>query len=297
MNIPPQLESLWSVLASSGVNINTTHKSHIRCWSSYRNIAGPIHLYAVNCVSLHIVDVLAFLTDARGIFTRSALNQLLYTGSNRLEATVITLGARGSDMHIRSVISLPDGTRLASTSEDGTFRTRDAERGQVISDPFEGYGVTSGPANRTAMALELKSGHTISMYFVGHESKVNPVAFSPDVVWIVSGPDDYGHATHVWPIAFCCDITRLVSGSKDQAIRIWDTQSGQCVSQPLEGLTDDVTSVAFSRDGKHIVSGPDDRSVRIWHVKAGLRRPYNRIWDGENEKTVSEHIATGMRAG
>ena len=51
-----------------------------------------------------------------------------------------------------------------------------------------------------------------------------------------------------------------------------ECETGDEVSQPLEGHTNAVTSVAFSPDGVHIVSGSDDSSVRLWNVADTLAK-------------------------
>jgi len=88
------------------------------------------------------------------------------------------------------------------------------------------------------------------------------------------------------------DGRRTISGSFDKTIRIWDTNTGAVVGQPLQGHTEGsghlpshgrciistiriwdaetgaaigksfnkgVNSVAYSPDGQHIISGCDDR--------------------------------------
>ncbi|KIJ44866.1 hypothetical protein M422DRAFT_251854 [Sphaerobolus stellatus SS14] len=57
---------------------------------------------------------------------------------------------------------------------------------------------------------------------------------------------------------------RTVSGSDDQTIRIWNAHTGELITGPLEGHSDQVNSVSFSSDGQRIVSGSDDRTIRIW---------------------------------
>jgi WD40 repeat protein len=68
-------------------------------------------------------------------------------------------------------------------------------------------------------------------------------------------------------VVFSPDGKRVVSGSGDKTIRIWDAQTGNPVSQPWEGHTDQVWSVAFSPNGKRVVSGSSDKTIYIWDAQ------------------------------
>ncbi|KAG9091295.1 hypothetical protein FS749_016643 [Ceratobasidium sp. UAMH 11750] len=76
------------------------------------------------------------------------------------------------------------------------------------------------------------------------ESGVNSVAFSPD-----------GH--------------RIVSGSSDNAVRVWDADTGAPIGDPLTSHSSYVKSVAFSPNGHRIVSGSSDETVRVWDAHTG----------------------------
>jgi WD40 repeat protein len=64
-----------------------------------------------------------------------------------------------------------------------------------------------------------------------------------------------GHTRSVTSVAFSQDGKHIVSGSRDETIRVWDSETGDVVLGPLEGHTSFINSVAFSQDGKRIVSG------------------------------------------
>ena len=57
----------------------------------------------------------------------------------------------------------------------------------------------------------------------------------------------------------------LASGGWDQAIRLWDTTTGEDI-KILEGHDSGIRSIAFSPDGKILASGSYDDTIRLWDV-------------------------------
>ncbi len=75
------------------------------------------------------------------------------------------------------------------------------------------------------------------------------------------------------------DGTKIASASIDNTVKIWNAQTGQCVST-LTGHNDPVLSVCFSPCGTKIVSGGGletmdrgngDCSIRIWDSETGTQ--------------------------
>jgi WD40 repeat protein len=60
-----------------------------------------------------------------------------------------------------------------------------------------------------------------------------------------------------------------VCGSDDEAIRIWDVETGDMVGDPVVGYSSRVVSVAFSPDGRLITSGCHDGRLQIWDSNTG----------------------------
>jgi WD40 repeat protein len=78
-----------------------------------------------------------------------------------------------------------------------------------------------------------------------------------------------GHASMVYSVALSTDGRRVVSGSADATVRIWDSETGECL-QVLQGHTDSVFSVKLSLDGRRVVSASKDKTVRIWDLETGI---------------------------
>jgi WD40 repeat protein len=73
----------------------------------------------------------------------------------------------------------------------------------------------------------------------------------------------------VLDVAWSTDGRRIAAACRDNTVRLFDGESGQCVGAPLAGHGEAVRSVAFSPDGSHVASGGEDRTARIWNVDTG----------------------------
>ncbi|CAD8179805.1 unnamed protein product [Paramecium pentaurelia] len=165
------------------------------------------------------------------------------------------------DSHSNQVLSAcfsPDGTTLASSSEDFSICLWNVQTGQL------------------------------KFQLDGHTSAVLSLCYSPDGTTIAFGSADNficlkdaktgqqkfhldGHASAVISLCFSPDNATLASGSIDKSIRLWDVKTGQQRAQ-LIGHSNSVLSVCFSPDNATLASGSEDQSIRLWDVKTGRQR-------------------------
>ena len=205
----------------------------------------------------------------------------------------------GHKSWVRSVAFSPDGSTIATGSDDKTIRFWDARTGapkntiteytsSVRSVAFspDGSTIATGGSDDTIRLWDARTG-AHKRILTGHTSYILSVAFSPDGRTIASGSDDdtirlwdadtgthkntlTGHTDKIREVAFSPDGGTLASGSYDDTIRLWDADTG-AHKNTLTGHTGDVNSVAFSPDGRTLASG-SYREIRLWDADTGAHK-------------------------
>lgn len=203
---------------------------------------------------------------------------------------------------VNSVVFSPDGTTLASASDDRTIRLWDARTCQPKGPPLEGHtervtavvfspdgaALASASDDKTIRLWDASTGEPQGPPLEGHAGGVNSVVISPDGTTLASGSEDKairlwdagtgqplglpleGHTGGVTTVAFSPDGATLVSGGRDGTIRRWDARTGRPKGPPLEGHTDVVPCVGMTVDGRCVVSG-GERTLRVWDLESGRR--------------------------
>jgi WD40 repeat protein len=163
---------------------------------------------------------------------------------------------------LNSLAFSPDGTLLASGSDDMTIVLQDAASGQSLGQPLAGhtgwvYGVVFSPDG--SLLASASADDTIRLWDVASRQSL--------------GAPLTGHTEPVYAVAFSPDGTLLASGGSDLTIRLWDIATRASRGKPLDltlaGHTGAVKSLAFSPDGKLLAVGNQDSTISLWDVATG----------------------------
>ena len=211
----------------------------------------------------------------------------------------VRLTLRGHTDLVHGVAFSPDGSRLATVSDDQTAKVWDAVTGETLltlrghTEPV--YGVAFSPdgkrlatasGDKTAKIWDAVSGQEL-LTLRGHSDSVNGVAFSPDGTFLATASKD--RTMRLWDaitgkesaaavedsisvetVVFGPEPDRLVTGGAGGTARIWDSSR-----QKVTALGNDlgiVVSVAFSADGTRVATASQNGTeVQVWDAKTGKK--------------------------
>ena len=170
------------------------------------------------------------------------------------------LALEGHKFRVTSAVFNPDGTRLASASNDQTVRLWDVATGQELLTLKKPSGGFSGSSNRST-GLAFSPDGTRLAAGSGATVKVWDAATGKELLKLS------GHTGAVFSVAFSPDGTRLASASDDQTVKVWNAVTGQEMLT-LTGHISRVNSVAFSPDGTRLASASRDQTVKLWDTRS-----------------------------
>lgn len=207
----------------------------------------------------------------------SPKNKLKYA----VRAKRVTLFSRKGEANLSSA-DIPGATPQSpdeSDSEDGNTSVANREADDGGSQRQSSYEPQGRKSSATAEFVDdfeprtsFLEGHQDSIYCVRFDTK--PFHFPVDAL------------SSIEPMAaplYDANLTlglgsrgKIVSGSRDKTIKIWDGDTGICLST-LQGHKGSVLCLAY--DEHHLVSGSSDRNVIVWDLGRDLQ-------NGESPKAL-----------
>jgi WD40 repeat protein/serine/threonine protein kinase len=242
-------------------------------------------LLAVQAVGVHGPDWVNVPREAT-----DGLEHVLAEDVIVVRSSVILEGHEGP---VVALAYSPDGTRLATASQDQTARVWDPTTGNLIHTlrghagyihsltySPDGSRLVTASEDQTARVWDPDTGNLITT-LQGHEGGVTGLAYSPDGSRLTtSGVDE---TTRVWDPntgkliavfrndgwsrAYSPNGSRLAS-SRDKTAYIWDAHTGKLITS-LQGHQKSVRTLAFSPDGARVATGSFDNTARIWDAHTG----------------------------
>ncbi|MEO8954911.1 MAG: serine/threonine-protein kinase [Ktedonobacteraceae bacterium] len=190
---------------------------------------------------------------------------------------------------VNAVAWVPNGTHIASGSNDASAQIWDARTGSqkssnkasvlmAVAWSLDGKRLAYGGGDFKVYIWDPVQRHEILQY-TGHSDWIYALSWSPDGRYIVSGGGYAAGKAH----------------AHDFTLHIWDTITGTCLLK-YKGHTKDVYAIQWSPDGRFIASGGDDNVVRVWEVTTGrLVYTYTRhtlivkaiAWSRDSRRLVS----------
>ncbi|KAL4911900.1 hypothetical protein BDW62DRAFT_206990 [Aspergillus aurantiobrunneus] len=204
----------------------------------------------------------------------------------------------GHKARISAIACSHDGQLLASGSNDSKIQVWDVSNGMLIRTlekhdhtvydlafSYDDKTLLSASVDSTIRLWDMSTGHCLHTFTEEFAHWGETKSFSPDgkmlasqvncssvvEVWNVLDRQHLysldGHYGRVDCIMFSPDGRTLATTSRDDTLRLWDPESGECLHL-LRGPSLCVKNLAFSDDGRFMASSTGG-DLKVWNVSDG----------------------------
>ena len=182
---------------------------------------------------------------------------------------------------IRCVRYSPDGTMIATCSDDRTISIWDADNGNCLLGPVDcGAGAVLSIAFSPNGKILISGKTELRLRF----SSILRVCSGNDDTTVRSWTLDAhtsdkklsplstysGHISPVKTVSYAHSGERIVSGSEDAEIAVWEGGDSNKLVWKIRGHDGPILSIAVS--GEEIFSSSEDQTIRVWALDTGVRR-------------------------
>jgi WD40 repeat protein len=239
--------------------------------------------------SIHSVQ---FSPDGKKIITAS-WDRTAKVWDAKTGKLLLSLDEHTGDLYFGSFS--PNGKMIVTGAADQTVKIWDAETGYLLGD-LKGHTTPLGKSFTSMISDTMYAIHdkkivawntnngTLSGFLSGHKNWIGCIVRSKDGKFIATG-DLYGSLI-IWDpttllpllisgkgkasirsISFTDNNQFVITGSQDSTVRIWDTKTGQLISQIKE--TNEVNEVKLSSLGDKLITRISSDVARVWDVQSG----------------------------
>uniref|UniRef100_A0A0E0FHH5 Eukaryotic translation initiation factor 3 subunit I n=1 Tax=Oryza nivara TaxID=4536 RepID=A0A0E0FHH5_ORYNI len=148
-----------------------------------------------------------------------------------------------------------DSTRLITGSADQTAKLWDVQTGrELFTFRFDA----------PARSVEFAIGDGLAVITTDNFMENVPTAQSEESLLVITGIKGRINRAVWGPLN-----RTIITAGEDATIRIWDTETGQCLkeSDKEQGHQKTITSLSKSADWSHFLTGSLDKSAKLWDTR------------------------------